>query len=117
MLSINLAHNAGGAATVNQAGKVNPAASLLHHVCAYNRIKGVIAAFNQHVGAQGRYELKGGVFIKQHDGVNIRQGRQQQRTAAFILDRPRGPLEAAHRGIAVQAHNQAVALGGALADK
>ncbi len=68
-----------------------------------------VAAFDQHVGQKGFDEVQRSVVIEEDDGIHYFEGGQGVGARLLVIDGAVWPLEAVHRGAAVQAYHQAVA--------
>ncbi|MCD6013435.1 MAG: hypothetical protein K0Q79_3297 [Flavipsychrobacter sp.] len=67
-------YEGGGGVTLYKGDDLYGAAVGLDEGGANNFINGVVAAFYQHIGAQGMDEGLGGVFIEQGNGIYAQQG-------------------------------------------
>src|ERR1700682_3667186 len=71
-------------------------------------LAGVIAALDQHTWLDLRNQIERRVFFTDDDEIDRLQRRQHFRPRALVLNRTPLALQPLHRGIAVQADNQAI---------
>src|SRR4051794_11961040 len=70
---------------------------------------GVVAALDPDVGSQLAQDLDGRVLLEEHDVIDAAQRGEHGGAVLLALDGPAGTLQAADRGVGVQADDEAVA--------
>jgi hypothetical protein len=84
------------------------AAPTLHFARADNRLFRVIAPFDDDVRPEKLDQLEGSVFIEQYDEIDAFHSREDVGPLCFATYGPGGPLEPAHRRIAIDADDERV---------
>jgi hypothetical protein len=77
-------------------------------VCTDDRIRRVVAAFHDDVGAQMPHELERCVFVEYGHGINRFEPGENVGAIGFGADRPLGTLQAPNAGIAVEANDECI---------
>jgi hypothetical protein len=88
---------------------MNPTAVRFDSSASHNFLRPVVGALREDIGPQCLDEPLRRVFFEKHDKIHAVEGAQKGGAIALVKDRPTGPLEAPHRGVRVQAHDEAAA--------
>src|SRR5213593_815045 len=104
-----LSHNRGGADSGYEIDEDDLAAGRLDHFAPDDFVAPVVRALEQNLWPHVSQKLERGVLIENDDQIDSLQGRQHLGPRMDILHGATAPLQAPHRGIAVEADNEAVA--------
>ena len=72
----------------------------------HDRIDGVVAAFDQHIGPNSPNQLKRSVFAEENNRIDSGEGSHDAGPFTFTNDRTRGAFESADRSVRVESKNQ-----------